>query len=213
MERDIILIGGMPGSGKSRLGKSLANELRTEMSIEHLSTGDLVRAIGRGAIQSHFSKQIHKHLTGPNSQQLLPNEIIYTVIDEALTAHSSTEHLLVDGYPRTIDQFDDLTEIARYDDRKTSGAIITATSDDMAVLRMIKRSPRDYEGSLTVDQARQRIALHNDNYSPVLRAFNTEGLPVKMIDTSGIKADTNRMGVEAVRTILGATNFDEHHAA
>lgn len=209
MERDIILISGMPGSGKSRLGKSLANELRTEMSIEHLSAGDLVRSIGRGAIRSYYSREVRNHLTSPNSQRLLPDAVMHRIIDEALSAHSTTDHLLLDGYPRTIDQLSDLDELARYDDRKQSGAILTDTSDDIAVMRMIKRSPRDYEGSLTVEQAEQRIKLHNDNFTPVLQAFSKRDLPFKIIDSSGVKEDTNRAGLQALRGILAADTLDE----
>lgn len=205
MERDIILIGGMPGSGKSRLGKSLAHELRTEMSIEHLSIGDIVRAIGRGAINSYHSEHINKHLTGPKANELIDNRIMYDVINETLSAHDSTSHLLLDGYPRTLDQLDDLTELTAHDGRTQLGALVTITDEDLAVMRMIKRSPRDYEGNLTVTEARERIRQYVDSYTPVIRELRASGQPLKTIDTSGIKEDTNLAGLDALRTILQKT--------
>lgn len=213
MERDIILIGGMPGSGKSRLGKSIANELHTEMSIEHLPVGDLIRAIGRGAIQSFYTDEIRRHLTGPNSSELIDNTIMYTVIDEALSAHHHTDHLLIDGYPRTLDQLDDLVELANNDARRQAGAIITVTNEDMAVMRMIKRSPRDYEGTLTVDQARARIQRHTDNYTPIIHTLQSNGTPVAFINTSGIKEDTNLAGLRSIQTIISQSKSDQSDVA
>ncbi|MDB5168377.1 MAG: adk [Candidatus Saccharibacteria bacterium] len=202
MERDIILIGGMPGSGKSRLGKSIADELRTEMSIEHLPIGDIIRAIGRGAIESFYASEIRQHLMGPNASELIDNTVMYAVIDETLTAHAHTDHLMIDGYPRTLDQLDDLAELASNDARTQVGAIVTVTNEDTAVMRMIKRSPRDYEGALTVDWARTRIQRHIDNYTPVITTLHSRDTPITFVDTSGIKADTNLTGLKAIKTII-----------
>lgn len=213
MEKDIILIGGMPGSGKSRLGKSIANELRTELSIEHIPVGDLIRAIGRGAIQSFYTKEIRQHLTGPNASDLINNEIMYTVISEALSTHEHIDHLLIDGYPRTLDQLDDLTELANYDARTQVGAIITVTDEDMAVMRMIKRSPRDYEGNLTVDLARARIQQHVNTFTPVLRSLQADGTPIAFVDTSGIKADTNLAGLQSIQEFIHKNKSDRSDVA
>jgi adenylate kinase family enzyme len=202
MTSEIILIGGSEGSGRSRLAKSLVNELNVQMPIEHLAVGDIIRSIGRGALRSYRSIEISRHLQGPNALLPIDNEIMYDVISESLAQHSSADVILLDGYPRLPSQMDDLAELALFDDRTIAGMVVTQTSEAVSLMRMIKRGTRDFTPHLTVTTARERLQLSIENSTAVIQECLAHAIPVAFIDTSHSKIETTEVGLNIVQRFL-----------
>lgn len=208
MERNIIAIIGVHGSGKSRLAKNVVERLQPTQSIDHLGVGDTIRKIGRGVIKSNQYEAIRDHLNSPQAHQLLNDEIMYEVMQEAFSAYQSSDTILADGFPRTSAQADQLDTLAVLDSRKIAGFIMTNASDKDAIMRMISRGPRDYEGSLSVSDALARVkhdrVLQNDMALPM----HFPSLPFEVIDTSASTevADSTRAGLRVVSNMIHTNN-------
>jgi adenylate kinase len=90
-----IVFLGPPGSGKGTQAKRLAPEL----NLKHLSTGDVFReAI---AAQSELGREIKSYV---DNGKLVPDELVSEVLFEKLRSEGSNAAVLLDGYPRTVDQ-------------------------------------------------------------------------------------------------------------
>jgi adenylate kinase len=90
-----VILFGSPGSGKGTQAKLLQKCLRGP----HISTGDMLREhiragdeIGKGA------------RTLIRTGNLVPDEIVNNLVRERLTAGDCRQGIILDGYPRTINQ-------------------------------------------------------------------------------------------------------------
>lgn len=199
----MILLGGGPGTGKSRLGRTMAEQLDSEMSVEHISIGDRVRkiALGRDAVKSAHRQAIIDHLNSDTPHAPLPDEIIHDVVDDALQQHEARETILLDGFPRYKTQMTHLDGLFDEGDRVLRGLILTTVHDDIALRRLVKRTG---ERDINEELARERIAEHKKHYHPVVRKLDNCGLPIAKIDTSGEdKNETTQRGLQVVRRMLG----------
>jgi adenylate kinase len=90
-----VMILGAPGSGKGTQGKLLAEHLK----IPQVSTGELLRAAvkAKTALGTKAKGFMDKGL-------LVPDEIIFGLIQEILDSPPAKNGVLMDGFPRTVPQ-------------------------------------------------------------------------------------------------------------
>ncbi|KAK4232454.1 P-loop containing nucleoside triphosphate hydrolase protein [Podospora fimiseda] len=91
--RDVIFVIGAPGAGKGTLCKRLAED----NNLEHLSIGDLLRQIS----SSPNADQIMASYI--QRGELLPTDMILSILGPFFQ-ESSGQTLLLDGFPRQLDQ-------------------------------------------------------------------------------------------------------------
>ena len=97
--KKLFLIIGAPGSGKTTDAELIAEK---NENITHYSTGDMLRAeVASGsALGQEISSYISKGL-------IVPIEIAITTITNAIK-NAPTDIVILDGYPRSIEQMDAL---------------------------------------------------------------------------------------------------------
>ena len=100
------IIFGAPGSGKG----TYASRLKTKLEIEVISMGDIFRDIMKK--ETDFGKKVKKYV---EKGQLVPDEMVISVLKKNLTQIPSGKGVILDGYPRTISQAETLQEIANID--------------------------------------------------------------------------------------------------
>jgi adenylate kinase family enzyme len=204
MERDIVLIGGIPASGKTRMGASLTEQLNTpDFHVSHISIGNVIRAIGRHALHSHFTTNITDHLNTYGDTVPLDDEIIYGIASEALSRRDSANLILMDGTPRYRTQVDDVIELALLDERMIRGMLMTTVAKDTAIVRMIKRGSRiANRPPLSVMEADQRIEDYQVAFDPTILKIKHYGWPLEEVETSGSKVESTAKGLQIVRHFL-----------
>ncbi|KAI9334550.1 adenylate kinase-domain-containing protein [Obelidium mucronatum] len=91
----IIFVLGGPGSGKGTQSVKLAAEFR----LTHLSAGDLLREeVASGSDVGQLCSLIMKE------GKIVPMEIIIELLAKAISSATSTQGILIDGFPRAVDQ-------------------------------------------------------------------------------------------------------------
>ncbi len=96
-KQKVIILLGPPGSGKG----TQAKELSQKLSIPHISTGDIFRAIIKG--NTSLGEQARSFM---NIGQLVPDELVNEIVVERLHQPDAANGFMLDGYPRTIPQAD-----------------------------------------------------------------------------------------------------------
>lgn len=101
-----IILLGAPGSGKGTLAQKLVNH-----HFVQISTGDLFRKkLSEDTPEAH---QIQKII---NKGELIPDEITNNLAREAIIdALNKKQNIILDGYPRTIEQAKYLANVVKID--------------------------------------------------------------------------------------------------
>lgn len=202
MKRSLIMIIGASGSGKTTLGRNAAENLRADMSVEHISTGNLVRHIGTGAIKSTHYQTLLNHLNSPKPNERFANEVVSTIIGEALD-RTDADLVLLDGAPRTAEQLSHVSELVARDSRHLAGAILAfVATKETGIARLLKRYPRDFSQQMSYDQAAAQIAYSSAPLEQVEDALTMGGIPLRYVETSGPKVETATYGASAIRSFI-----------
>jgi adenylate kinase len=95
---NVILL-GPPGAGKGTQAKTIS----TAWGIPHISTGDILRmAVARGDGIGVFIKQIM------DAGKLVSDETMFTIVEDRLKSPDCNKGFMLDGFPRTIVQAEEL---------------------------------------------------------------------------------------------------------
>ncbi|HAG11055.1 MAG TPA: adenylate kinase [Desulfotomaculum sp.] len=109
-----LLIMGPPGAGKGTQAEVLVKEL----SITHISTGDMFRsAIKEG---TEMGKKAKEYM---DQGGLVPDEVVVGMVKERLAMPDCAKGFLLDGFPRTLPQAEALDETLKALTIKLDGVI------------------------------------------------------------------------------------------
>jgi adenylate kinase len=97
---------GPPGAGKG----TIATRLAALMAIPHISTGDIFRSNIKE--ETDLGKQVKAILDGGD---LVPDALTVALVRDRLAADDTQTGFILDGFPRTIAQADELATITRVD--------------------------------------------------------------------------------------------------
>lgn len=125
----MALLFGPPGVGKG----TQADMLSRQYGFTNLSTGDLLR--NEASQDTSLGKKITHYL---NQGLLVPDEIICDVVEKYVSARTD-QHILFDGFPRTLTQAKNLDTILQEFGRSLQVALELHLSEEEVVSRLINR--------------------------------------------------------------------------
>ncbi|CAA6825168.1 MAG: Adenylate kinase (EC [uncultured Sulfurovum sp.] len=132
MNKKLFLLIGAPGSGKTTDAKIIAS--RHKENISHYSTGDILREEVES--QSELGKRIASYI---QEGELVPLNIIMDTVLKAIK-NASTEVILIDGYPRSVEQMIEFDKVlAQEDNVKLVSVIEVHVSEEVARERILGR--------------------------------------------------------------------------
>ncbi|MBE6430109.1 MULTISPECIES: adenylate kinase [Campylobacter] len=130
--KKLFLIIGAPGSGKTTDASIIATN---DNKFSHYSTGDLLRA--EVASGSDLGRLIDSFISKGN---LVPLDVVVNTIISAIKS-SPTDYILIDGYPRSVEQMMELDKVlANTNDVELSGVIEVDVSEHVARERVLGRA-------------------------------------------------------------------------
>ena len=125
-----LLIIGAPGAGKGTMSDLIINTYH----LVHVSTGDMLRAAVKAGTPVGLKAQEYM-----NKGALVPDEVIHDIIVERLSADDMDAGFLFDGYPRTVNQAQDLDSILKEVGKKIDCVINMNIEDEELVKRITGR--------------------------------------------------------------------------
>ncbi|HEY3575141.1 MAG TPA: adenylate kinase [Arthrobacter sp.] len=187
-----ILLIGPPGSGKG----TQAHRLSGQLHIPEISTGDMFRShLANG---SPLGREIKEFLDAGN---LVPDHLTTAMLRERLQERDARDGFLLDGYPRTVSQMDDLDGILDAAGTRLDAVVEITAHDDEIVRRLLLRSDAEGRSDDTEDVIRHRLELYRQETEPVIERYGRRALLVSVDGTADMDAVTVSalQGIEAIR--------------
>jgi adenylate kinase len=126
---NIVLLGA-PGAGKGTQAAVLSKEL----NLAHIASGDLFRqALGNG---TELGLQAKAYM---EKGQLVPNEITIKMVLERIKAPDCANGIILDGFPRNVEQAKALDEALKTQNNKIDKAVYIKVSEAELLTRLTGR--------------------------------------------------------------------------
>jgi adenylate kinase len=150
----IIVLLGPPGAGKG----TLAEKMVKRNGFQHLSTGEMIR------------KSDDKELKDLISQgKFVPDKIMIKLLKDKLSTMDFEKGLILDGFPRTLDQAKKLDSILGKMGVGLSNAIYLNINSDTAKERLAKRAEeQDREDDKDEETIKQRFKEFREKTVPII---------------------------------------------
>ena len=157
-----IVFFGPPGSGKGTQAKLLAKEL----SILHLSTGDILR--DKLSDEDSLSIKLKEIMSSGN---LVSDEILNQIISNKLMSKECGDGYILDGYPRTILQSQFL--LSFFKSNSLNLDIIFNFKIDFKLVeeRIMLRSKQEQRSDDNLDVIKTRLDKYIEETYPVSQFF------------------------------------------
>jgi len=102
--------------------------------LEHIGTGDLLRAAIRGGTPLGVRAR-----SFVEAGQLVPNELVNDLIREHFRRPGRSDRFVMDGYPRTLDQAEVFDAVLKEQGLDLSAVLLLVVNDNEIVQRLIGR--------------------------------------------------------------------------
>ena len=181
-----LIIMGPPGAGKGTQAKFIAERY----GIPAISTGDIFRAnMSQGTPLGIEAKGYY------DKGEYVPDSVTNRMVASRLTESDATDGFLLDGYPRTLAQVEELDSML--DGRELTKVVVLTADQDEIVARLVKRA--EIEGRIddSEDVIRHRQVVYAEQTAPLISVYRDRGLVVE-VDGMGDVADVSRRIFDAL---------------
>jgi adenylate kinase len=162
-----FILFGPPGSGKGTQSVKIAKKY----NLAHISTGDIFRKNIREQTQLGLKVQsiIEKG-------DLVPDELLVAILEDALNQHTDVDGFVFDGFPRTTQQAKDLDVILTKRGDTVSMVLALEVSDEEIIGRLLNRAKLEGRKDDTRDVIENRILVYNNQTQPLIDFYKDKGL-------------------------------------
>jgi adenylate kinase len=183
-----LLLIGPPGAGKG----TQASKLSEVFGIPAISTGDIFRANVKSETPLGIEAKSYM-----DRGAYVPDDLTNKLVRDRLQNPDCVNGFLLDGYPRTADQVNELDDILR-ETNSALDAVIQLTADtDEVVKRLAKRAIDQGRSDDTEDVIRNRMAIYEDQTAPLISMYAARGFLIMVDGLGEIDEVTSRI-VEAL---------------
>jgi adenylate kinase len=183
-----LLLIGPPGAGKG----TQASKLSEVFGIPAISTGDIFRANVKN--ETPLGLEAKSYM---DRGAYVPDDLTNQLVRDRLQNPDCGNGFLLDGYPRTSDQVNELDEILRETDSSLDAVIQLTADTDEVVRRLAKRAIDQGRSDDTEDVIRNRMAVYEDQTAPLISMYAARGLLIMVDGLGEIEEVTSRI-VEAL---------------
>ena len=126
----IIIMLGAPGTGKG----TVAGLLQEKLGIKQVSTGDIFRKNIKEGTELGKISEVYI-----SRGDLVPDDVTVKVVEERLNEPDVENGIILDGFPRTVKQAEELDRILAEKGKKVDKVINLTTPDEEIVERIVNR--------------------------------------------------------------------------
>jgi adenylate kinase len=179
-----ILLIGPPGAGKGTQAALLAQHF----GIPAISTGDIFRENVRNETPLGLEAKAFM-----DRGEYVPDSLTNALVRDRLNQEDAVAGFLLDGYPRTIDQVEELDDILEETDKKLD-VVVQLTADSEELLRRLSGRAQDQGRSDdTPEVIKRRLDVYEEQTAPLIDIYASRSLVAKVNGLGEIADVTNRI--------------------
>jgi adenylate kinase len=185
-----IVLMGPPGAGKGTQAVVIAQKL----GIPHISTGDIFRANVTAGTQ--LGVEAKRFM---DAGEYVPDSVTNAMVRDRLAQADAANGFLLDGYPRTLDQINELDDILSGLGSSVERVVEITADTDEVVARLLNRAIEQGRADDTEDVIRRRLEVYSEQTAPLTDLYGSRGILVKVDGLGTVAEVTNR--IESVLNI------------
>ena len=162
-----IVIFGPPGAGKGTQSNFIANKFQ----LHQLSTGDLLRKEIKD--KTKLGNEISSII---NSGNLVSDQIVSDLIEKYISNSIYKRRLIFDGYPRNLNQAQNLKRLLAKYDQKIDAALKLSVSLKIIKKRILERKNLENRADDNEEIAIKRYQMYEKNIDPVINFYKETNL-------------------------------------
>ncbi len=219
----ILIMLGAQGTGKG----TVAGLVSKETGLPQISTGDIFRK--KISEKTPLGIEADKYIS---KGDLVPDEVTVPMVEERLSWEDAKNGVILDGFPRTIEQAEKLDEILSKNGNKVDLVINLVTPREELIDRMltrrvctnqkckttynIKLNPPIQEGicdkcgaplkqredDSDSEAINRRLEIYEEKTSPLVQYYDKKGV----LRTETVSLSINRMGKNVAEDIINLLN-------
>ncbi|MEN9608675.1 MAG: hypothetical protein RLZZ06_606 [Actinomycetota bacterium] len=179
-----LLLIGPPGAGKGTQAVKLAEAF----SIPAISTGDIFRENVKN--ETELGTQAKAFM---DRGEYVPDSLTNALVRDRLDWDDAVNGFLLDGYPRTADQVEELDRILS-DKGESLNAVVLITADsDEVVRRLLGRAAEQGRADDTEDVIRRRLEVYAEQTAPLIEVYSKRNLVVEVDGLGAVDEVTKRI--------------------
>jgi adenylate kinase len=164
-----LLLLGPQGSGKGTQAKLVAEAY----DLPHVGTGDMLReAIARG---DSLGRRVQPVV---DAGQLVPDDLMVDLIRQRLGRPDTRVGFVLEGFPRTIRQAEELDEVLHDLGRELDLVLELQVPEAVSVGRLLERAAAEGRPDDNPEAIRTRLALHSRNAEALSEYYRARGILV-----------------------------------
>jgi adenylate kinase len=179
-----LLLIGPPGAGKGTQAAKLAEAFK----IPAISTGDIFRENVKN--ETDLGKQAKAFM---DRGEYVPDSLTNDLVRDRLSWDDAKEGFLLDGYPRTSDQVEELDRILASDGESLSAVIQIIADTDEVVRRLLNRAIEQGRTDDTEDVIRHRLDVYAEQTAPLIEVFSNRQLVIEVDGLGAVEIVTARI--------------------
>jgi adenylate kinase len=179
-----FLLIGPPGAGKGTQAALLANAY----GIPAISTGDIFRANVKAETELGLKVKSIMELG-----EYVPDSLTNELIRDRLSQADAEAGFLLDGYPRTNDQVNELDDILSAQHKIMDAVVLLVADSDELVRRLLKRAQEQGRTDDTEDVIRHRQNVYLEQTQPLIEIYSARNLVIEIDGLGQVGEVTERI--------------------
>ncbi len=158
---------GPPGAGKG----TQASVVAARFGVPAISTGDIFRAnVSEGTPLGLEAKRYM------DAGEYVPDSVTNDMVRNRIAEPDAETGFLLDGYPRTLAQVEELDGMLAGSDRSVDAVVVLTVDAEELVQRLLKRAETSGRSDDTEDVIRHRQDVYTEQTAPLIDVYRDRGI-------------------------------------
>ena len=179
-----LVIMGPPGAGKGTQAKVVAERL----VVPPISTGDIFRA--NVTHRTELGREAKRYM---DAGDYVPDAITNAMVRARLGEPDAAEGFLLDGYPRTVSQVEELDSMLAERGAALDAVLLLTVDREEVVERLARRARDEGRADDTVEVIRHRQDVYAEQTAPLVEVYDGRGLLMRVDGMGPVDEVTSRV--------------------